>query len=82
MNIMNYCAFQVRMFQNKDLLRKDYAVEDVTKDEDRFQQPDDTKKKGCYYSGKVVNSLDSRVALSICDGVVSCSSFFEMIFNV
>ena len=63
-------SLKIRMIKNKDLLRKDYAIEDVTNDERRLQRQ--KQRNGtCYYSGKVINSVDSRVALSTCDGLVS-----------
>lgn len=72
----NQKTFKLELRHNRDLISKDFSLEEnvpFSKDLSKFERPsnDYYKKLVCYYSGHIENKPWSRVALSICDGLVS-----------
>lgn len=68
----NHRKYNLELFRKRDLLRNDFHLED--EQDDKFierQNPNSKRKLVCYYSGRVLNDPDTRVSLSICDGLVS-----------
>ena len=72
----NHETYKLELRQNRDLLSKDFSLEadvDSSKDISHYERPSNEyyKKLVCYYYGHIEKKPLSRVALSICDGLVS-----------
>ena len=76
---------KLQLTKNQGLTRKDYSANDVEFDvitnHERLLQK--TKPRGdCYYTGKALSQPDSRVALSICGGLVSEAGICRSLIRV
>lgn len=76
---LNKRSIKLTLLKNSGLLRTDFSLEELNKNLESLQRLTENIKK-CYYYGKINSLRDSRVALSVCDGLVSIRSLYFLIY--